>query len=100
MQLSILFSDMPMNFREEESTPLVLRDRGGSQKSSSSMEVGLQVHIYFFPGTKEATVIQISSGQISAENVCIQAGKKSGKNEWMNKTEQEFLVGLRCWLPK
>ncbi|XP_014836009.1 PREDICTED: tyrosine-protein kinase JAK3 isoform X2 [Poecilia mexicana] len=69
---------MPMNFREEESTPLVLRDRGGSQKSSSSVEAGLQVHIYFFPGTRDATVIQISSGQISAENVCIQAGKKSG----------------------
>lgn len=86
MQLSVLFSDKPMNFREEESTPLVLRDRGGSQKSSSSMEAGLQVHIYFFPGTKDATVIQISSGQISAENVCIQAGKKSGKNEWMSKT--------------
>ncbi|MEQ2259896.1 hypothetical protein XENORESO_021627 [Xenotaenia resolanae] len=68
---------MPMN-REEESTPLVFRGREGSQRSSSSVATGLQVHLYFSPGTKDATVIQISSGQITAENVCIQAGKKNG----------------------
>lgn len=71
---------MPIDLREEESTPLVFRDRGGSQRSSSSVASGLQVHVYFFPGTKDATVFPISTGQISAENVCIQAGKKSGKN--------------------
>ncbi|KAM4548831.1 tyrosine-protein kinase JAK2 isoform 1-T3 [Odontesthes bonariensis] len=69
---------MPMDLREEESTPLVIRDRGGSQRSSSSNTPGLQVHLYFFPGTKDATTIHISSGHLSAENVCIKAGKKCG----------------------
>uniref|UniRef100_A0AAQ5XUV6 Tyrosine-protein kinase n=1 Tax=Amphiprion ocellaris TaxID=80972 RepID=A0AAQ5XUV6_AMPOC len=69
---------MSMDLSEEESTPLVIRDRGGSQRSSSSSASMLQVHLYFFPGTKDATTIHISSGQISAENVCIQAGKKCG----------------------
>uniref|UniRef100_A0A672JQ86 Tyrosine-protein kinase n=1 Tax=Salarias fasciatus TaxID=181472 RepID=A0A672JQ86_SALFA len=63
---------------KEESTPLVIRERGGSQRSSSSTTPNLRVHIYFFPGTKDATMIQISSGHISAENVCIQAAKKCG----------------------
>ncbi|XP_044056522.1 tyrosine-protein kinase JAK2 isoform X2 [Siniperca chuatsi] len=67
-----------MDLSEEESAPLVIRDRGGSQRSSSSTGLGLQVHLYFFPATKEATAIHISSGQISAENVCIQAGKQIG----------------------
>ncbi|XP_026179361.1 tyrosine-protein kinase JAK2 [Mastacembelus armatus] len=62
----------------EELAPLVIRDRGGSQRSSSSTGPGLQVHLYFFPATKDATTIHILSGQISAENVCIQAGKKCG----------------------
>uniref|UniRef100_A0A665VLH1 Tyrosine-protein kinase n=1 Tax=Echeneis naucrates TaxID=173247 RepID=A0A665VLH1_ECHNA len=52
--------------------------RGGSQRSGSNTGPSLQVHLYFFPPTKEATTILISSGQISAENVCIQAGKKCG----------------------
>ncbi|XP_041863066.1 tyrosine-protein kinase JAK2 [Melanotaenia boesemani] len=69
---------MPTGLRQEELTPLVIRDREGSQKSSSSMASGLQVHLYFFPGTKDATTIHISSGQISAENICIEAGKKCG----------------------
>ncbi|KAF6725134.1 Tyrosine-protein kinase JAK2 [Oryzias melastigma] len=69
---------MPMNQREEESTPLVIRDRGGSQTSSSSVTPGLQVRLYYFPGTKTGTTIHISSGQISAENVCIQAGETCG----------------------
>ncbi|XP_070817587.1 tyrosine-protein kinase JAK2 isoform X1 [Chaetodon trifascialis] len=67
-----------MDLSEEESAPLVIRDRGGSQRSSSSTGPSLQVHLYFFPTTKDATTLQISSGQISAENVCIQAGKKCG----------------------
>lgn len=72
-------SKTAMNPTEEESTPLVIRDRGGSQTSSSSAGGSLQVHLYFVPATKKATTIHISSGQISAESVCIQAGKKSGK---------------------
>uniref|UniRef100_A0A3Q0RRZ4 Tyrosine-protein kinase n=1 Tax=Amphilophus citrinellus TaxID=61819 RepID=A0A3Q0RRZ4_AMPCI len=67
-----------MDLSEEELTPLVIRDRGGSQRSSSSTVPNLQVHLYFFPATKEATTLHITSGQISAENVCIQAGKKCG----------------------
>lgn len=77
--LLALFSEVPMDLSEEESTPLVIRDRGGSQRSSSSTVPNLQVNLYFFPATKEATTLQITSGQISAENVCIQAGKKCGK---------------------
>ncbi|KAM9358551.1 tyrosine-protein kinase JAK2 [Symphorus nematophorus] len=67
-----------MDLSEEESAPLVIRDRGGSQRSSSSNGPSLQVHLYFLPTTKDATTIHISSGQVSAENVCIQAGKKCG----------------------
>lgn len=68
-----------MDNSEEESAPLVIRDRGGSQRSSSSTGPSLQVHLYFIPTTKDTTTIHISSGLISAENVCIQAGKKCGK---------------------
>lgn len=67
-----------MDLNEEESAPLVMRDRGGSQRSSSSSGPSLQLHLYFLPTTKEKTTIHISSGQISAENVCIQAGKECG----------------------
>nr|WTM56513.1 JAK3 protein [Lateolabrax maculatus] len=67
-----------MDLSEEESAPLMIRDREGSQKSSSSTGSSLQVHLYFLPTTKDATTIHISSGQISAENVCIQAGEKCG----------------------
>ncbi|XP_070687931.1 tyrosine-protein kinase JAK2 [Pempheris klunzingeri] len=67
-----------MDLSEEESAPLVIRDREGSQRSSSSTGPTLQVHLYFFPATKDATTIHFSSGQISAENVCIQAGEKCG----------------------
>ncbi|XP_023282260.1 tyrosine-protein kinase JAK3 [Seriola lalandi dorsalis] len=67
-----------MDLSEEESAPLVIRDRGGSQKSSSSTGPSLQVHLYFVPTTNEETTIHMSSGQISAENVCVQAGKKCG----------------------
>uniref|UniRef100_A0A673A582 Tyrosine-protein kinase n=1 Tax=Sphaeramia orbicularis TaxID=375764 RepID=A0A673A582_9TELE len=67
-----------MDLSEEESAPLVIRDRGGSQRSSSSTGPGLQVHLYFFPATKDANMMYISFGQISAENVCIQAAMKCG----------------------
>ncbi|KAF7646756.1 hypothetical protein LDENG_00182860 [Lucifuga dentata] len=67
-----------MDLSEEESAPLMNRDRGGSQRSSSSSGPCLQVHLYFFPATKNETTIYITSGQISAENVCIQAAKKCG----------------------
>uniref|UniRef100_A0A7N8Y938 Tyrosine-protein kinase n=1 Tax=Mastacembelus armatus TaxID=205130 RepID=A0A7N8Y938_9TELE len=73
----MILSEAPMDLTEELA-PLVIRDRGGSQRSSSSTGPGLQVHLYFFPATKDATTIHILSGQISAENVCIQAGKKCG----------------------
>ncbi|XP_061739337.1 tyrosine-protein kinase JAK2 [Nerophis ophidion] len=67
-----------MDLSEEEFTPLIFRDRGGSQRSSSSTGPSLQVHIYFFPPTKDALTINITGGRVSAENVCIQAAKKCG----------------------
>ncbi|XP_035033038.1 tyrosine-protein kinase JAK2 [Hippoglossus stenolepis] len=67
-----------MDLSEEESAPLVNSDRGGSHKSSTSTGPSLHVNLYFFPATKDATTIHISCGQISAEHVCIQAGKKCG----------------------
>ncbi|KAM7409604.1 hypothetical protein PAMA_001203 [Pampus argenteus] len=67
-----------MDLSEEESAPLMIRDREGSQRSSSSAGHSLQVHLYFFPVTKDEVTIHISSGQVSAENVCIQAAKKCG----------------------
>ncbi|KAM9384168.1 tyrosine-protein kinase JAK2 [Pholidichthys leucotaenia] len=67
-----------MDLSEEESAPLVIRERGGSQRSSSSSAPHLQVNLYFLPSTKDATTLHISSGHISAEQVCIQAGKKCG----------------------
>uniref|UniRef100_A0A8C5DJ43 Tyrosine-protein kinase n=1 Tax=Gouania willdenowi TaxID=441366 RepID=A0A8C5DJ43_GOUWI len=63
---------------EEESTPLVLRDRGDSQRSSSSSSFRLQVHLYFIPGLRDATTLILPPGQISTESVCIQAGEKCG----------------------
>ncbi|XP_057697878.1 tyrosine-protein kinase JAK2 isoform X2 [Corythoichthys intestinalis] len=68
-----------MNLAQEEFTPLMIRERGGSQSSSSSTGSSLQVHLYFFPPTKDATTIYISSGQVSAENVCIEAARRCGK---------------------
>lgn len=67
-----------MDLNEEESVPLVFRDREGSQKSNSSTGLCLQVHLYFFPGTKDETTIHISCGHISAEEVCKQAAAKCG----------------------
>ncbi|KAJ0032571.1 hypothetical protein NQD34_002652 [Periophthalmus magnuspinnatus] len=67
-----------MDLSEEESAPLMFRDRGGSQKSDSSSGHSLQVQLYFFPGTKEKTVLNISCVHISAEDVCKQAAAKCG----------------------
>ncbi|XP_061884061.1 tyrosine-protein kinase JAK2-like [Entelurus aequoreus] len=67
-----------MDLSEEEFTPLIFRDRGGSQRSSSSTGPSLQVHLYFFSPTKDALTINITGGHVSAENVCIQAAKKCG----------------------
>uniref|UniRef100_A0AAV2KUH0 FERM domain-containing protein n=1 Tax=Knipowitschia caucasica TaxID=637954 RepID=A0AAV2KUH0_KNICA len=67
-----------MDLREEERAPLVFRDRGGSQKSESSSAHSLQVHLYFFPGSKDQSTINISSGPISAEELCKQAAAKCG----------------------
>uniref|UniRef100_A0A673YFL1 Tyrosine-protein kinase n=1 Tax=Salmo trutta TaxID=8032 RepID=A0A673YFL1_SALTR len=65
-----------MDLTEEETAPLMDRERGGSQRSGSSS--GLQVHLYFLPATKAGTTFNISSGQISAERVCVLAAKKCG----------------------
>lgn len=81
-----------MDLNEEELAPLVIRDRGGSQKSSSSSSPSLQVHLYFDPNTKGSTTIHIPSGQISAENVCIQAGKKCGENLLASHKTSSLLV--------
>lgn len=89
-------SDALMDLSEEESAPLVNRDWGGSQRSSSSSTFSLQVHLYFSPNTKDASTIHITSGPISAENICIQAGKKCGKNlpaDWGLLIAQD----TSCW---
>uniref|UniRef100_A0A8C2Z8I8 Tyrosine-protein kinase n=1 Tax=Cyclopterus lumpus TaxID=8103 RepID=A0A8C2Z8I8_CYCLU len=88
-----------MDLSEEESAPLVIRDRGGSQRSSSSNDPSLQVHLYFLPATKDATTIHISSGQISAENVCIQAGKKCGILPVYQSVFGLASADLSCWYP-
>ncbi|KAM4597586.1 tyrosine-protein kinase JAK2 [Polymixia lowei] len=67
-----------MDLSEQESAPLVNRDREGSLRSSTSTGPGLQVHLYFDPNTKDTTTIHITCGQISAENVCVQAATKCG----------------------
>lgn len=79
---------------EEDSAPLMIRDREGSQRSSSSAAPSLQVYLYFFPATKEATTIQLSSGQISAEDVCRQAANKCGKSwtEWHKHVNTSHLT--------
>lgn len=68
-----------MDLSEEESAPLVNRGRGGSQSSSSSSGPCIHVHLYFVPKTKDAATINIAFGCISAEKVCMEAGKKCGK---------------------
>ncbi|XP_055021033.1 tyrosine-protein kinase JAK2 isoform X2 [Boleophthalmus pectinirostris] len=67
-----------MDLSEEDCAPLVYRDRGGSQKSDCSSGHSLQIHLYFIPGTKEETIINISCNHVSAEDVCKQAAAKCG----------------------
>ncbi|KAM9796670.1 tyrosine-protein kinase JAK2 isoform X1 [Syngnathus typhle] len=88
-----------MNLSEEECTPLMIRDRGGSQRSSSSTGASLQVHLYFFPPTKNAMTIHISSGQVSAENVCIQAAKRCGILPVYQSLFGLASGGLSFWYP-
>nr|XP_033936237.1 tyrosine-protein kinase JAK2 isoform X2 [Pseudochaenichthys georgianus] len=88
-----------MDLSEEESAPLVIRERGGSQRSSSSTSPSLQVHLYFFPTTKNATIIHITARQISAENVCIQAGKKCGILPVHQSLFALASSDLSCWYP-
>ncbi|XP_012694888.1 tyrosine-protein kinase JAK2 [Clupea harengus] len=65
-----------MDLSEEETTPLVHRERGSSHRSSCRS--GLQVKLHFLPAAKTESSFCIPSGQISAENVCIQAAKECG----------------------
>nr|XP_057928354.1 tyrosine-protein kinase JAK2 [Doryrhamphus excisus] len=65
-----------MDLSQEEFTPLIVRDRGGSQRSSTSTGPSLQVHVYFLPVTKDASTIHVSAGHISAEDICIQAARR------------------------
>ncbi|KAG5850828.1 tyrosine-protein kinase JAK2 [Anguilla anguilla] len=65
-----------MDPSKEETTPLVNRDRMGSQRSGS--EFGLQVHLYFSPLQEGETSLSISPGEITAEEVCIAAAKECG----------------------
>ncbi|KAK5907108.1 hypothetical protein CesoFtcFv8_004991 [Champsocephalus esox] len=88
-----------MDLSEEESAPLVIRERGGSQRSSSSTSPSLQVHLYFFPATKNATIIHITASHISAENVCIQAGKKCGILPVHQSLFALASSDLSCWYP-
>ena len=66
-----------MDLSEEETTPLVHRERGSSHRSSCRS--GLQVKLHFLPAAKTESSFCIPSGQISAENVCIQAAKECGE---------------------
>lgn len=83
-----------MDLSEEESAPLVIRGRGGSQRSSSSTGLSLQVHLHLLPN-KDETTIYISCGQITAEEVCIQAGKKCGKLRIHNYTSKLNLLNTQ-----
>ncbi|KAJ8277414.1 hypothetical protein GJAV_G00074910 [Gymnothorax javanicus] len=65
-----------MDYSKEETTPLVIRERMGSQRSSS--EPSLQVHIYFRPLQLEETCLSISTEEITAEEICIIAAKECG----------------------
>ncbi|XP_056270977.1 tyrosine-protein kinase JAK2 [Pseudoliparis swirei] len=88
-----------MDLSEEESAPLVTRDRGGSRRSSSSDGPGLQVHLYFLPETKGETTMRISPGLISAEQVCIQAGKRCGILPVYQSVFGLASADLSCWFP-
>lgn len=97
----ILPSDVSMDPGEEESAPLVNRGRGGSQSSSSSSGPCIHVHLYFVPKTKDAATINIAFGCISAEKVCVEAGKKCGKvlvTCWSGRNVCFFIVSLHFLL--
>ncbi|XP_018601462.1 tyrosine-protein kinase JAK2 [Scleropages formosus] len=61
---------------EEETAPLVNRDRMGSHRSSSGP--GLQVHLYYSPAQRDEVTFWIGAGQVSAEEVCFIAAKECG----------------------
>ncbi|MFT7819168.1 tyrosine-protein kinase JAK2-like [Arapaima gigas] len=61
---------------EEDTTPLVNRDRMGSHRSSSGP--GLQVHLYYSCAQKDEVTFWIGAGQVSAEEVCVIAAKECG----------------------
>ncbi|XP_028817296.1 tyrosine-protein kinase JAK2 isoform X1 [Denticeps clupeoides] len=65
-----------MDATEEETAPLVHRERGGSHRTSCGP--GLQVKLYFLPVTKAESSFSITAGQISAEDVCIKAAATCG----------------------
>nr|XP_023699715.1 tyrosine-protein kinase JAK3 [Paramormyrops kingsleyae] len=65
-----------MEVSEEETAPLVNRERMDSHRSSSGL--GLQVHLYFSPAQKDEMTFCIASGQISAEDICTIAAKECG----------------------
>lgn len=71
-----------MEVTEEETAPLVNRERMDSHGSSSG--VGLQVHLFFSPAQKDEMTFCIASGQVSAEDICTLAAKECGKlgNAW------------------
>ncbi|XP_056629086.1 tyrosine-protein kinase JAK2 isoform X2 [Triplophysa dalaica] len=66
-------NEMPVP--EEEEVPLMKNDRAGSQKSSCD---SLQVHLYHSPTVKSEVTLNIPTGHITAESVCVFAAKASG----------------------
>lgn len=75
-----------MDVSEEETAPLVDRERGGSHRSSC--RAGLQVKLHFIPMTKAESTFTIPTGQVSAESVCIQAAKTCGETLAKNLANQ------------
>ncbi|XP_036376687.1 tyrosine-protein kinase JAK2 [Megalops cyprinoides] len=86
-----------MDLTEEETTPLVNRERMGSQRSNSGP--GLQVHLYFSPAQKGETNFWIASGQITAEEVCIAAAKECGILPVYHSLFALADEDISCWFP-
>ncbi|CAL8309831.1 unnamed protein product [Lota lota] len=63
---------------EDESAPLVGRGREDSVRSSSSTPPGIQLHLYFLPSTKNAMMVDMPLGPITAENICTEAAVQCG----------------------
>lgn len=90
-----------MDLSEEETTPLVYRDRGGSHRSSC--RPGLQVNLHFLPSSKTESSLNIPSGQISAESVCIQAAKICGETclpcqlQFVGSLDTELYLFFQYW---